>query len=345
MRIPPRERVAPPAKHIVSGGRQAFGTFLEVPARANLADAHAVGPRALRALRLKRWQAMQFGDAARFGNVALFSAGPMALVQAKCFDRRTGLLSVFERKIPFWKFHYSDSLRGGRVQYESGDLLVRFTNRSSEGVLRCEFRTPAGPHAPPLAGDVTLRALEGAPLCSSLPFDAVRGMCALKGLFPAEGTVEVAGEARALEEGFGFLDHHQGYYPYRMRWDWLTAAERRDGGPWVGLNLTANQVRDPERFNENAVWVGRELELLPAVHFERSGQGKAERWRVRDAEGRVDVRFAPVAESRVDLQLLLVASRYRGPFGVAEGHVDTDRFGRITLHQAFGMAEDFYLRA
>ena len=328
---------------------QCFGTFLSVPERANLADLALPGPRALRFLRLKRWQAMQFGDAHRFVNVAVFGAGPIALIQVKHVDWRTGRLHVFERKIPPWAMEFDDTLRGGRVAYRSRGASVTFENDWDAGTLHCRFDVPSHGHFPGASGDLTAHTTGVTPLVSSLPFGVSsggieRGMCAQKALMPASGSFRLGSASAHLEDAFAFVDHHQGYYPYRMRWDWVTGAHRDAAGRLVGVNLTRNQARDPEQFNENALWVDGAIELLPAVTFARNGTDTAERWRVRDAAGTVDVSFQPVAESTVNLNLGLVTSRYRGPLGPLEGHVRRSDGTRLELSGAAGMAEDFYLR-
>ena len=64
----------------------------------------------------------------------------------------------------------------------------------------------------------------------------------------------------------------------------------------TGFNLTDNQVPDRERYNENCLWLGRELHLLPPVTFSRP-KGVHDRWCVRDEYGMVDITFTPAFSS------------------------------------------------
>src|SRR5205085_1377769 len=77
-------------------------------------------------------------------------------------------------------------------------------------------------------------------------------------------------------------------------WDWVTSATRGDDGRARGFNLTANQCRDPDTFNENCAWIDDRVGRLPAVTFVRErAREPGERWRIRDRDGRVDVTFEP----------------------------------------------------
>ncbi len=68
-------------------------------------------------------------------------------------------------------------------------------------------------------------------------------------------------------------------------------------------------------------------------------------WRVRDRSGRVELSFRPEVERVVDVNALIMRSRYRGPFGSFAGHIVDDRGNRVSVENCYGMGEDFYLRA
>jgi hypothetical protein len=131
-----------------------------------------------------------------------------------------------------------------------------------------------------------------------------------------------------------------------MRWDWVTSAVvDRARGVALGFNLTRNQCRDPEQYNENCAWQGDRLGALPAVTFTRERvREKTERWIVRDRDGRVDLRFEPTVPGDVRVNAVVVESRYRGPFGTFEGRLEPDGLAPIVVDGWFGMGEDFYLR-
>lgn len=342
------ERQPAPAR-LVDNGTIRFGVFDGPVDSPNLWDAHApLGvplPRALQDLRLKEWQAMQLGNDRFFMVVAIFSAKTVALVQIKVFDRVAGRKHLFERKVAPWKARVARGLRGTRTEWSSRGATMSFTNDFDRGRIDFEVDIPPRGDSPRFVGKITAATNKADSMVVSLPFGENRGMYSHKGCFPATGSLKVGEQCIDLREdnGFALLDDHKGYYPYVMRWDWLTAA-RFTAGSRVAFNLTRNDNIAPERYNENALFIDGEIEHLPPVHFERHGEGAGEYWTVRDADGRVDVRFDVVLDGRVSLNALIVESRYRGPFGEVSGTITRADGTPVDLTGAFGMAEDFYLR-
>jgi hypothetical protein len=128
-----------------------------------------------------------------------------------------------------------------------------------------------------------------------------------------------------------------------MRWDWLTGAGFDTGGRKLAVNLTRNDSIDPDRYNENCVWIDGRVQLLPAVEFRRRPELEPEVWEIRDRAGDVAVDFEIELDGHVRVNAVVIESRYRGPFGRLRGYV---RGGgeRVELDGLFGMGEDFYLK-
>ncbi len=338
-----------PPNALVQGGNVKFGTFDGPIASVNLIDAAIGGrvkwPRAMRRMRLKEWQAVQVGNKRWFMIVALFNAQSVGLVQVKLYDRVAKKKYLYERKVAPWKLTIPDNLVRSRAEYESNDCTVRFINRLADNRLSFEIDIKATKDTPSIRGSVLAFANGVTPQVVSLPFDGNRGMYSHKSPLPVEGEMSIDGENVPLTRGEAYLlvDDHKGYYPYVMEWDWVTGAQWRDGKLFA-FNLTRNQCNNPTLNNENCVWIDGEPHLLPAVKFERNGEGVGATWRVRDELGRVDATFTIELDGRVDLNALIVESRYRGPFGYFSGYVQTGGGDRVSLDGMFGMGEKFYLR-
>ncbi len=329
--------LAPPPARLVEDGRQQLGRF-SGPVRANLLDAPYLRlPRPLRRLRLKEWQAVQIASPRVFVNVALFDAKLMQLMQVKIFDRESGEKTVHEWKLRPGAFTIADQLLDSRNAYRDRRGELSFTNRFDSAItIEIDQRE--------ITGRIEVATSRGASHVASLPF-ARAGMYSHKGMFPATGELRVGDKTFAFAgDTLALLDDHKGYYPYVMRWDWVTAATVVDGRA-LGFNLTRNQCRDPERYNENCAWVGDRIGLLPAVTFTRERERQAgEQWTIRDRDGKVDLRFEPTVPGDVRVNALIVESRYRGPFGRFEGHLAPDGLPPIDVDGWFGMGEDFHLR-
>lgn len=320
---------------LVEGGRTRFGTFDGAFERVNALDASVWGsvpvPRRLKAMRLKEWEAFQLGTDRWFVCVALFNAKLLALAQIKIYDRERREKLLFEKKIPPWAFSLPDTLLDSSVEYAGGDVRIAFRNRLANDRVDIELCTPD------IEAAITAYPAGVTPQVVSIPFGLNHGMYSHKCLMPISGWFRVGDEHVDLDpaHAFTFMDDHKGYYPYVMKWDWLTAAGRRPDGKLIGFNLTRNQSIAPEEHNENCLWLDGALELLPTVRFERDGDV----WRVRDQANTIDVRFDVEMPSRTDVNALVVRSRYSGPFGRVRGHI-----GAHDVTGLFGMGEDFYLR-
>ncbi len=339
--------LAPAPDRLVLDGRQQLGRFAGAPQRANLLDAK-LGPlpRALRRWRLKEWQAVQVSTPRLFVNVALFDAKLMQLLQAKVYDKQTGKKLIHEWKLRPGAFRIEDQLFDSTNRYQDKRGFLSFANHLSRGRIHVELDLAATDAVPEFKGSFELDTTRGALHVASLPFAGDVGMYALKGLFRTTGELTVGTERYAMTaaDSVAILDDHKGFYPYVMRWDWVTSASVV-GGKAVGFNLTRNQCRDPEQFNENMVWVDDQVGLLPPVTFVRERERQPdELWTIRDRDGRVDVRFRPTVPGDVRVNAVIVESRYRGPFGTFEGRLEPQGLAPISVDGWFGMGEDFHLR-
>ncbi len=342
---------APP--RIVGSTGQEFGRFRAVPRCTSLLGAPYKGlPRCVRRARLKEWQAVQLSTPELFVNLALFDAKLISLVQVKIYDRVRAEKYVFERKLPPGQMQIAGSLYNSKNVYDGRDALLCFDNHVEDQRIHVVLdlargeRDRAGEGRPRISGRFSLYYDAGAPQVVSQPF-ASGGMYSHKGMFPVSGYLALGHRRIELSpaRSLALLDDHKGYYPYVMRWDWLTSAKVCDDGVPRGFNLTRNQCSEPERYNENCVWEGDRVGALPSVQFEYLRRGtSSETWRVTDREGRVDVVFTPSVPGDVRVNALVVESRYRGPFGGIEGHLAPTGLPELKLSGWFGMGEDFYLR-
>ena len=79
-----------------------------------------------------------------------------------------------------------------------------------------------------------------------------------------------------------------------MHYDWITLMGRAEvlgRAQFYGLNLTANQSLDPDRFNENLIWMEQGNSLLPPVRFLKSSAvpTPGASWEIRDSFDMDDV--------------------------------------------------------
>lgn len=343
--MPPLPRTAPPAR-LVSDGEFAFGTYDAPVAEVNLLDRWSGPARAFHASRLKEWQAFQLTDEHWFVLGAVYDAKLLGLVQIVAIRKQSGQVHRFEHKVPSTSLRVAQGLEHTQSQGRSHGLTVTVTNSVRSGRLRVTAQQQSRRGSAPMTLDVagSCGPGEAGHLVICHPFADGTPLYSNKCVMPAHGTLALGDEHVEFADGEAvlILDDHKGHYPSPMQYDWVTAAGRDDAGRVVGFNLTDNQVRDPDTYNENALWVGGEVHRLGAVTFERP-EGVHGPWRVRDRLGQVDVTFEPTVRNEQHVGPRSVLADYYGPFGWYSGEIDTGT-ARLVVDGMFGMGEQKLIR-
>ena len=347
-----RERdldVAP--KNLVTKGKFHFGTYKDQFRSVNPLDAkNPLGcwlPRPVLNFRLKEWQAFQLGNERWFILVVLYNAKISGLAQFIAYDRVENKKYLFEKMLPSWKIKVPGTIWSASQSYRDKNGFIEIGSHLGKGRFYINVKIEESSTAPSIEAHFEAIHNDGQvePIVVSIPFGKNRGMYSHKCLMPMQGSMSIGKEHVAFirSKSFAIIDDHKGFYPYVMKYDWLTAAAYDEQKRLIGFNLTDNQSADPEKYNENCLWVNGKLNLLPPVKFIRP-YGDVGDWTVKDQYGMVDLVFKPVMMSEINLDLLAVKIRYRGPFGYCNGSI-ADRSGnRVEINGYFGMGEDKYIR-
>lgn len=336
---------APPAA-LVSDGQIAFGSYSAPVRSLNLLD-HWSGPaRTLHSLRLKEWQAFQLSNDEHFVLGAVYDTKTLGILQVVVVEKATARVRRFEHRVPTWALSVAQGLDGTRSTGRWGGLRVSVANDVARGHVQVVATAAARRSGPALdlsvSGDCTPGRAGMIVICH--PFPGGTPLYSTKVAMPARGSLTVGPRTETFraDRSILVLDDHKGHYPYPMAYDWLTGARVLPDGRRVVLNLTDNQVRDPETYNENVVVVDAEVHRLPPVRFERRA-GVGGPWRVRDAHGMVDVTFVPEVPNEQHVGPRGALAEYDGPFGWLSGRVETPT-GPLLLDGFYGMGERKIIR-
>jgi len=336
---------------LVTDGRFNFGTFGEAFRDLNPLDADkplgSAFPKAVNAMRLKEWQAFQLGNERYFILVAIYSTKTLGICQFVVIDKETKRKYLYEKKVPYWQLHIAQGLHNTTSLYLSSDCSSVVHNDLDHGVIRLHVDIPKHKDLPALNGYFEGLHDQGAsPIVICQPFDDNRALYSHKNLMPLQGNLTMGAEQLRFEaaDSFMIMDDHKGFYPFTMQYDWVTGAGYTTEGELAGFNLTDNQIQDHHRYNENCLWLGDRMEVLPLIKVIRSADVYAP-WQIQDEYGRVDLVFKPCFSGEVKMNFLLFKTEYYGPYGYFEGHIKTAAGREVNFEQFFGMGEKKFIQA
>lgn len=330
--------------HLVKDGLFQYGnykTFIDILNPLDAKLFHSLTPEIFKQSRLKEWHAFQFGDDRFFCFFVIMDLKITSLIQMTFYDKEKRRIYKRHITLPPMILTPLENMLNSSLFYTKDDVLIDLQSNLAEKTFRLNLSFKNEIDQLPVRIHLESKSEDSEPLLSCIPLKDNRAMYAHKQVLPANGQIMISSQVHQFkkEEAFLIVDDQKAFYPFEIMWKWVTCAAFIEG-ELIGINLTQNQSTDPEKYNENAIWINGRVELLPAVTFELG----ATEWRIRDSEGLVNLTFVPRLQNTMSEELFYVKSLYKGPFGELTGTIQTkDRL--IELKQVFGMGEDFYLRA
>ena len=343
-----RREVLPAPREAVTNGRCNMGTFSGLIEYINLLDAEKpLGfslPRVFKYLRLKEWEAFQIANEEWFVCLAVYNAKIIGIALVMAYHKSEGRMYRYERKVPFWQLKVPSGLGDSHCYYHSRNFNIDIYNKLKYGRITVDFNMHSFQGLPDCLASFT-GFHETEPIVIVQPFAENRPLYSHKALMPAEGSLTIGDQTTEFTKNSScmIIDDHKGYYPYVMKYDWVTALGYDDRGRLVGFNLTDNQVRNHEKYNENCLWLDGKMYTLPPIKITRPS-GVEQIWEVRDDYGMVRLNFTPLEDMPVYLNLVLVETRYHGPTGSFEGYIVDPDGNQICFNGFSGMGEKKYIR-
>jgi hypothetical protein len=148
---------------------------------------------------------------------------------------------------------------------------------------------------------------------------------------PARGFAEIDGKRHEID-GIAFIDDSAGYHDRHTAWKWSAGNGLTSDGRALAWNLVTG-VHDAPADSERTVWIeGEPAEVGPVAFAPDLAQ-------VTFAEGG-SLEFTEWAAREEDMNMLLMRSRYRQPFGTFTGTLP----GGVELAQGYGVMEEHDVR-
>ena len=334
---------------LVTQGQIQFGCFDDSIKNLNFMDAKRPfgfpTPKIFKYMRLKEWQALQLGNENYFILIALYNAKALSVNQFILYDKIKNKLYKYEKQTPFWHTKIAHNMQKGLSRYEDKNFRIEILSDLKDKSIKVKVNIRNYKNLPNVAAEFNVKYNNKSysPLVVSIPFGKNKGMYSYKNIERMEGAVYLNDFEISFknENSFCIVDDHKGYYPYNMKYDWVTGAAFI-GNKLCCFNLTDNQSINPEQFNENAFWREGKLYLLPPVKFDRSLENE---WHISDKYGILDLYFTPVIENKLNFNLGIIKADYSGPFGTFKGYIKYAPGKKIETDNFFGMGEKKIIRS
>lgn len=337
---------------LVTNGQYNLGCFNTPVKQANLLDAAAPYklplPKSLKKLQLREWQAFQLEGKDHFIMIAIYNAKKISLVQFIVYDIKNNQKIKYEKKVTPWSLQVPDTLYNSHASYKSSNFTIEVNHDLTTNKLDIKARIKGFDGLPDVnahfSGMHDVNKYKPMVVCN--PFSKGRVMYSHKCLMPMEGELAIGDKHLQFEKENSqlIIDDHKGYYPYPTIYDWVTGMGYDKDHNSIGFNLTNNQVIEQEKYNENCLWFNGELHPLPPIIVTRPG-GVKEKWLIKDQYDMVNLEFTPVIHTSVNINALIIRSKYEGPYGFFNGYLKKTTGEKVSIENMFGMGEDFYLRA
>ena len=289
------------------------------------------------AWRIKEWDWYQVSDnekALQFTYGHASYAGQAGIMMFNFAEGRPIFVKDKIIPLPFGSMGLEASAEeDGVLEYNKPDMFLRFEKR---GDVRCIAARCEGFEA-----ELTLTRKNPNALVINIPFNEkptafyynhkVSCMAAL-------GRAVVGNEVYTFDtNAWGLLDWGRGVWPFHNRWYWASASGRLSGEVF-GLNLGCG-FGNTSMASENCLFWKDGMHKLGPVTIEY-GPGYMSPWRLKDAEGRLDLTLNPVYDRETKIKLLWVDNNTHQMFGTFHGRAVLDDGTELQVENITGFAEE-----
>jgi len=294
----------------------------------------------LAAGRVKEWDNLNIWTADHSLAVTVADIGYVGYVSVTWRDLTTGEVRVVRELTPGRAIHLPRSPLVGDVLFAGRKLHVSMIHEA--GGRRLLVSAP-GLEGGPLSANLALGWGEGRDrivLSHPWPEGPEYFTLSVKELpLRASGVVRVGGETIPFEPqtAFGVLDWGRSLRPREGTWRWAFGSVGD-----IGWNLGAGGPADGGVWTQNVVMVEGRAHAFGPVTFSFDPEALETPWRVRTADGRLDLVLTPRHSHSDQLDLRLVATDTRQAFGTWSGTITLEDGTVLTIADAPGLAEQVY---
>lgn len=323
-------------------GKLNFGTYNKAIPQINMIEARRpLGYPAFKRFekfRLKEWEAFQAGNERLFIFGAIYNAKLSGIICLNVYDREYKKMYKINKIINSSKIKVASGLLDTETKCETKNISMHFYNNLKENEIKIIGDIRKTKVSPEINLDIK-GYHTSEPIVTCQPFYKNRGLYSHKSYMTMDGYV-ILGEERIdfdIDNSYMIIDDHKGYYPWSLKYDWVTGWGENIEGSAFGFNLTDNQVNEQKEYNENCIWIDEKMYPLPPIVVKRDYSDK-EVWNIRDEYDMVNIYFYPETKISIKFNCVLIYTDYEAPMGRFEGYFRVND-KQIYVKECFGMGE------
>jgi len=162
-------------------------------------------------------------------------------------------------------------------------------------------------------------------------------------LLSVKGEMKLGKKKWDLENALGSIDYSSGIYPRIIHWYWGFAQGRLPDGRGIGFNLAKGNNLGGQL--ENVLWIKDKMYALTEADFIFEKKNLMSEWKMKTADGLIDLRFTPKGIHQEHKDLKIVKSEFSQVIGVFDGMIkDPETKEIFQISGLPGIGEDQYIK-
>jgi hypothetical protein len=335
-----------PPRSVVTLGKTNYGTFHSPVQNINLEATSPISwlnSKLLNDMRLKRWEYHAISNSKFIMSFHIVNAGYVAQASLYFYDRVTGIKYQYSDESPlgFALQNWTISQNGDRlISWKSGVNSMRFEYNYGDRMFDITVNVMASGKL--IKGIFQMNKIDPSAQELSVIFPHTPAHAAYT---HKSSPLKLIGYLRFdnvpldLSDCVGSSDFTYSHEKRRTTWTWSSMAGKTNEKKTILINFTSQ-----ERFleYENVIWVNDKLYRVGEISFVQptDNQGK---WIITSKDGKVKMTFEPLKTQAIDLNYLIVHTKYLQSFGVYSGTFVHD--GTIhTIENVLGVSENHYAK-
>jgi hypothetical protein len=155
----------------------------------------------------------------------------------------------------------------------------------------------------------------------------------------AGGTIKAGGAEYRLDpaSASGILDYTFGLPARETFWNWASGCGTGANGEKIAFNFA--QGINETGFTENVFWINGALTQVDTVNFIYDGRDMMSPWKLKSADGKVDLAFTPEGRRAKDLNFGFIKSYFCQPFGTFSGTL-VEKEKKYEIREVYGFTEE-----